>query len=46
MPGYQQRYKVDIEWIDSEQITEENVKDKLNNVDGIIIPGGFGVSWY
>ncbi len=40
--GYQQRYKVEIEWIDSELVNEDNVKDKLANIDGIIVPGGFG----
>lgn len=33
---------VDIQWIDSEDITAENVNDKLKDCDGIIVPGGFG----
>ncbi len=33
---------VNIEWIDSEGITEENVGDILGSVSGIIVPGGFG----
>lgn len=33
---------VDIQWIDSEDITAENVSDKLKDCDGIIVPGGFG----
>lgn len=33
---------VNIEWIDSEKITEENVAEVLKNCDGIIVPGGFG----
>ncbi len=33
---------VDIEWIDSETITAENVAEILKNCDGILIPGGFG----
>lgn len=32
----------DISWIDSEQITAENVKEILQDCDGIIVPGGFG----
>ena len=33
---------VDIQWIDSENITAENVSDTLRECDGIIVPGGFG----
>lgn len=33
---------VNIEWINSEEITPENVADTLKNCDGIIVPGGFG----
>ncbi len=33
---------VNIEWIDSEKITEENVAEVLKNCDGVIVPGGFG----
>lgn len=33
---------VDIQWIDSENITAENVADTLKECDGIIVPGGFG----
>lgn len=33
---------VDIKWIDSEEITPENVGDKLKECEGIIVPGGFG----
>ncbi|MBQ3792478.1 MAG: gamma-glutamyl-gamma-aminobutyrate hydrolase family protein, partial [Clostridia bacterium] len=33
---------VTIEWIDSEEITEENVAEKLKDADGILVPGGFG----
>ena len=36
--GYALDAKVDIEWIDSETVTEET----LSQVDGIIVPGGFG----
>ncbi|MCQ2480846.1 MAG: CTP synthase [Clostridia bacterium] len=40
--GYYQSANVDIQWIDSEQITAENVDKKLQDLDGIIVPGGFG----
>ena len=36
--GYALDAKVDIEWMDSETVTEET----LSQVDGIIVPGGFG----
>ena len=40
--GYANDVKVDIEWIDSEFITEQTVEEKLSGLDGIIVPGGFG----
>lgn len=33
---------VDIEWINSEEITKKNSAKKLSGCDGIIVPGGFG----
>ena len=40
--GYAQNAFVNIHWIDSETITRETVNDILNDLDGIIVPGGFG----
>ncbi|MBQ1388349.1 MAG: CTP synthase [Clostridia bacterium] len=40
--GYACGAHTDIEWIDSETITDENVNEKLKNCDCIIVPGGFG----
>ncbi|MBR2295381.1 MAG: CTP synthase [Clostridiales bacterium] len=40
--GYFCDTAVDIEWIDSETLTEENYKDVLSKVSGIVLPGGFG----
>lgn len=40
--GYKYNSKINIEWIQSEDITEENVSEYLKNVDGILVPGGFG----
>ena len=35
---------VNIRWIDSEKTYDtKKIKDKLKNVDGVLIPGGFGV---
>jgi CTP synthase len=34
---------VKIKWIDTTNITDDNVKKHLGDVDGIIVPGGFGV---
>ena len=33
---------VRIEWINSELLEKENIKDYLLKVDGILVPGGFG----
>ncbi|MCX8129087.1 MAG: CTP synthase [Clostridia bacterium] len=33
---------VRIKWVNSEHISEENVKNYLYKVDGILVPGGFG----
>ena len=33
---------VEIDWIDSCEVTEENYEDKLREADGILVPGGFG----
>ncbi len=40
--GYENEAYVEIEWIDSETITNDNVADTLRNCSGIVIPGGFG----
>ena len=40
--GYYLNSSVEIKWIDSENITEENVISTLSGLDGIIVPGGFG----
>ncbi len=33
---------VDIKWIDTTNINDSNVAENLKDVDGIIVPGGFG----
>ena len=40
--GYELGAKVEINWIDSETITDENAAEILGDSDGIIVPGGFG----
>ncbi|MDD7665142.1 MAG: CTP synthase, partial [Lachnospiraceae bacterium] len=40
--GYENDASVDISWIDSEKITNENVAETLKGLDGIVVPGGFG----
>ena len=37
---------IDLKWIDSETITDKSVAKTLKDVDGIIIPGGFGCLLY
>lgn len=34
--------KITINWIDSETLTPESVKESLHGNDGILVPGGFG----
>lgn len=33
---------VNIKWVPSEEVTPENVAEKLSGVNGILVPGGFG----
>lgn len=40
--GLHNNARVDIKWIHSEEITSKNVAEYLKDVDGILIPGGFG----
>lgn len=40
--GFANKCIVEIELINSEKVTKENVKELLGNCQGIIVPGGFG----
>lgn len=40
--GYEHNAKVEIEWIDSELITDDNVSEYLKDCGGVLVPGGFG----
>ena len=33
---------IDLKWVKSHELTRENVADYLSDVDGILVPGGFG----
>jgi CTP synthase len=40
--GYYHHAKVEIKWINSCELTKENVENSLSDCQGIVIPGGFG----
>ena len=40
--GFALGTKVDVDWIDSETITEDSCEGILGRLDGILVPGGFG----
>ena len=40
--GIYNRAEVHIRWINSEEVTPENAGEYLGDVDGILVPGGFG----
>lgn len=40
--GYSVNSEVEIKWLNSEEITPENVDSYLKDADGILVPGGFG----
>ncbi len=40
--GYANDARVTIDWVDSEQLNDENAAARLAEADGIILPGGFG----
>ena len=40
--GIASRAVVHIKWVDSELVTDENAAEYLRDVDGILVPGGFG----
>jgi len=40
--GYENGTHVDINWIEAEDVTEETVDEILKDMDGILVPGGFG----
>ena len=40
--GFENGVKVDIDYVDSEEITNENAEKRLKEYDAILVPGGFG----
>ena len=40
--GIVNRVNVNIHWIEAEDITKDNVYEKLESMHGILVPGGFG----
>ena len=40
--GYYHNADIDIQWIDSEELTEVNIDERMAGLDGILVPGGFG----
>ena len=40
--GISCRAKVDMLWVDSEELNEKNLDQILHEADGILVPGGFG----
>jgi len=40
--GIASRATVNIMWIDSELLTKENINEIMKDIDGILVPGGFG----
>lgn len=40
--GMHQNTKIEVEWISSESINEHNVEEKLEGLQAIVVPGGFG----
>lgn len=41
--GYYHNTHIKIEWIDSETLDSSNYEEILSGLDGIIVPGGFGI---
>jgi len=42
--GINNNTRVEIKWVNSKTLNQENVATKLADIDGIIVPGGFGES--
>ena len=41
--GFEHGCPIEIDWVDSETLADEEVRDRVAQADGILIPGGFGV---
>lgn len=40
--GFENDTEIEIKWVNSEDVNSDNVAELLGNVDGILVPGGFG----
>lgn len=40
--GFTDDADIEIDWVQSADLTAENVAERLKNADGILVPGGFG----
>ncbi|KKK37976.1 CTP synthetase [Mesobacillus campisalis] len=40
--GYAFDSEIEIKWVNSEEVTSENVEELLSDANGILVPGGFG----
>ncbi|MCZ2257512.1 CTP synthase [Sporosarcina sp. G11-34] len=40
--GYGYDTEIEVKWIDSEEVTVDNVSELLGDIDGVVVPGGFG----
>ncbi|SDL04772.1 CTP synthase [Lacicoccus qingdaonensis] len=40
--GYERQTDIDIKWINSEHVNSDNYEEMLGELDGIVVPGGFG----
>lgn len=40
--GIANKFKVKIKWVDSEALENEDIAEQLGDVNGILVPGGFG----
>ncbi|HEB13033.1 MAG TPA: CTP synthase [Actinobacteria bacterium] len=41
--GFSLGVEIDIRWVDAERLSPDEVKSQLKSVDGILVPGGFGI---
>ena len=40
--GYANDVKVNIRWVEAEEVTKESAEEQLSSANGILVPGGFG----
>ncbi|HST42700.1 MAG TPA: CTP synthase [Conexibacter sp.] len=40
--GIEHGTQIDVDWIDSEQLETDQARERLNQADGVLVPGGFG----